>query len=110
MENEGKSAKEELVGITPISWVIAAIASLSGLLIGYNTAVIAAALQFIATRFGLNPTMEGIVVSSVLLGGFIGSILAGWATKRFGERPVLVATAVLFAAGTIGSALAAEIG
>jgi MFS transporter, SP family, galactose:H+ symporter len=110
MENEGKSAKEELVGITAISWVIAAIASLSGLLIGYNTAVIAAALQFIAIRFGLNPTMEGIVVSSVLLGGFIGSILAGWATKRFGERPVLVATAVLFAAGTIGSALAAEIG
>jgi len=53
--------------------------------------------------------MEGVVVSAVLFGGFVGAVLAGWATKRFGERPVLVATAVLFLVGTIGSAFSTEV-
>lgn len=92
--------------ITATAGAIAAVAALSGLLIGYNTAVIAPALPFIARHFGLGPGMEGAVVAAVLVGGFAGSIVAGGAAKRWGQRPVLMGCAVLFAAGALGSALA----
>src|SRR5712691_801718 len=50
--------------------------------------------------------MQGVVVSSVLLGGFVGSLVAGGLIRRLGERPVLFATALLFVVGAIGSGLA----
>jgi MFS family permease len=55
--------------------VIACIAGLAGLLIGYNTADIAPALDFITQDFQLGPVMQGVVVSSVLAGGFVGSLV-----------------------------------
>jgi sugar porter (SP) family MFS transporter len=88
---------------------IACIAGLSGLLIGYNTAVIAGALDFLTQDFKLGPVMQGVVVSSVLLGGFVGSLVAGGLIRRLGERPVLFATALLFVVGAIGSGLADSI-
>lgn len=89
--------------------LIACIAVLSGLLVGYNTAVIAPVLDFVTTGFALGPVMQGVVVSSVLLGGFAGSLLAGGAIRRFGERPMLFATAALFVVGPIGSAMAQSV-
>ncbi|MBN8926354.1 MAG: MFS transporter, partial [Rhodospirillales bacterium] len=93
-------------GITPAAWAIAATAALSGLLIGYDTAVIAPALGFLTARFGLSDAMQGMVVSSVLLGGLVGSILAGAAARRWGRRPVLIATAALFLLAAPGAASA----
>lgn len=90
--------------------LIACIAGLSGLLIGYNTAVIAPALDFVTQDFRLGPVMQGVVVSSVLLGGFAGSLAAGAMIRRLGERPVLFATALLFVVGAAGSGLADSVG
>lgn len=84
------------------------VGALSGLLIGYNTAVIAPALAFIAQDFSLNAFMQGVAVSSVLLGGFIGALLAGALMPRAGERPTLFVTAILFIVGGIGSAWASS--
>lgn len=86
--------------------LIAIMAGLSGLLIGYNTAVIAPALDFVTREFQLGPVMQGVVVSSVLLGGLVGSLGAGSLISRLGERPVLFATGLLFVVGPIGSSLA----
>lgn len=82
---------------------------MSGLLIGYSTAVIAPVLVLISEVFGLDPMMQGVVVSAVLLGGLVGSLAAGGLIRRLGERPVLAATAVLFLLGAIGSALAGSV-
>src|SRR3990170_4221001 len=62
---------------TPASMIflIGMVGSMSGLLIGYNTAVIAPALEFITHDFALGAFMQGVAVSSVLLGGFIGALL-----------------------------------
>ena len=90
--------------------LIAGIAAMSGLLIGYNTAVIAGALPFIATGFRIGPVMQGVVVSAVLFGGLVGSLIAGGAIRRFGEKPVLILTALLFVVGPIGSALSDMVG
>lgn len=85
--------------------LIGLVAAMSGLLIGYNTAVIAPALEFVTQDFALNPFMQGVAVSSVLFGGFVGALLAGGVVHRTGERPALFATAILFAVGGIGAAL-----
>lgn len=90
--------------------LIAAIAAMSGILIGYSTAVIAPVLELITRVFGLDPVMQGVVVSSILLGGLIGSLAAGGLIKRLGERPVMIVTALLFVAGPIGSAWAGSVG
>lgn len=79
------------------------VAALSGLLIGYNTAVIAPALDFLIKDFHLGSLMQGMVVSAVLLGGFIGSLCAGAFIRHTGERPVLFVTAFLFVLGAVGS-------
>ncbi len=84
--------------------LIATLAAMAGLLIGYNTAVIAPALGFIAEGFRLDAVMQGVTVSSVLLGGLIGSLLAGGLIRRLGEKPVMVVSALLFVAGPLASA------
>src|SRR5262245_35102988 len=93
---------------TPSStiFLIGMVGSMSGLLIGYNTAVIAPALAFIAQDFALGAFMQGVAVSSVLLGGFIGALVAGALIPRAGERPTLFVAAILFIVGGVGSAWA----
>ena len=89
--------------------LIAILAALSGLLVGYNTAVIAPVLDFVTADFGLDPVMQGVVVSSVLLGGLVGSLIAGTLIHRLGERSVLLFTALLFIVGPVGAALAESV-
>lgn len=103
------SEKPSLSGSGLITVLIAGIATMAGLLIGYNTAVIAGALPFIAEWFAIGPFMQGVDVASILLGGFVGSLLAGGLIPRFGERPILLITAVLFIVGPIGSAIASSV-
>lgn len=106
MTDMARPAGERISGT---AWGIAAVASLSGLLIGYNTAVIAPALPFISDHFGLLTGAEGAVVATVLIGGFAGSFIAGSATRRWGQKPVLIAAALLFAVGAVGSAAAESV-
>lgn len=85
--------------------LVGLVGGMSGLLIGYCTAIIAPALEFIAHDFGLGIFFQGVAVSAVLLGGFVGALTAGGFIRRLGERPTLIVTALLFIAGSIGSGL-----
>jgi sugar porter (SP) family MFS transporter len=85
--------------------LVGLVGSMSGLLIGYSTAVIAPALEFVARDFQLGPFLQGVAVSSVLLGGFVGALVAGGFIRRLGERPTLLVTALLFIFGSVGSGL-----
>jgi sugar porter (SP) family MFS transporter len=86
-----------------------AIAALGGLLFGYDTGVISGAILFIKTQFHLSSTMEEIVVSSVLVGAVFGATLGGALTDRFGRRSLILLAALIFAAGSIGNALAPSV-
>jgi len=90
-------------------YFIAGVAALGGLLFGYDTGVISGALLFIREALALSPTMQGIVVAIVLAGAAIGAAIAGTLSDRFGRRRVILAAAVLFVAGAIFSAVAAEL-
>ncbi|MBS0350374.1 MAG: sugar porter family MFS transporter [Proteobacteria bacterium] len=89
--------------------VIAIIAALSGVLFGYDTGVISGAILFIKDEFNLSPEMNGLVVSAVLFGALLGAMISGRITDRFGRKRLLIADAIIFIFGTLGSCLAPSI-
>jgi sugar porter (SP) family MFS transporter len=86
--------------------LVAAMAALGGLLFGYDTGVISGAILFIRHDFSLTTGAQAIVVSVVLIGAMLGAFLAGGIADRFGRRPTLIASGIVFALSAIASALA----
>ncbi|TCO03016.1 D-xylose transporter XylE [Natronoflexus pectinivorans] len=100
MQNNGQN-KLYVVGLTLV-------ATLGGLLFGYDTAVISGAegsLQvFFAHALGLNDFVHGITTSSALIGCVIGGALSGIFANRLGRKRALQLAAFLFFTSAIGSA------
>ena len=90
-------------------YVVAIIASLGGLLSGYDTGVISGALLFINEYWNLADTTQGILVSSVLIGAVIGAATNGILADMFGRKKIIMATAVIFTLGSIMCAFAPNI-
>lgn len=86
-------------------YLVTAITAIGGLLFGYDTGVISGALLFIEKDFSLSALAEGVVVSAILVGAIIGALLAGPASDKFGRRRAILATAIVFAAGSLWAAL-----
>ncbi len=84
----------------------AAIAGLGGLLFGYDTGVIAGALLFIKTDFGLGSFAQGLVVAAVPIGAVFGAAYAGPAADKYGRRVMILAAAGVFIVGALISAAA----
>src|SRR3954466_236536 len=83
------------------AWGIAFVAALGGLLFGYDWVVIGGAREFYEIYFHLiSPALIGWVNSCALVGCLVGSLAAGYLAERFGRRPVLLASAILFAASS----------
>lgn len=87
-------------------YLASAISALGGMLFGYDIGVISGAILFIKTDFPLSPSLEEIVVSSVLLGSLVGAMLGGILADRLGRRRLLIIIAVVFGLGAFGAALA----
>lgn len=90
-------------------YVVAIIASLGGLLSGYDTGVISGALLFINESWNLADTTQGILVSSVLIGAVIGAATNGILADMFGRKKIIMATAVIFTLGSTMCAFAPNI-
>ena len=88
---------------------IALIAAFSGILFGYDTGVISGAILFISEEFHLSPQMNGIVVSTVLVGAFVGAIFSGRLADRFGRKRMLIFDALIFIIGTTITSVAPSI-
>jgi sugar porter (SP) family MFS transporter len=100
MNNKVKADGNRFVYLT------AGISALGGLLFGYDIGVISGAILFIKSDFSLSPSMEEIVVSSVLLGSLVGAAVGGVLADRIGRRRLLIITAAVFGLGAVGAALA----
>ena len=89
------------------------VATLGGLLFGYDTAVISGTVgsleSFFIEPFGLEETAAnsrlGLVVSSALIGCVIGGFIGGYVSKKFGRKQGLVLAAILFLFSAIGSSM-----
>src|SRR5262249_13844851 len=87
-------------------YVAAAIAALAGLLFGYDTGVISGAILFIRTQFHLDPVQEGLVVSGVLFGATLSSMLSGRLTDVFGRKRLILTISAIFTVGSLITAMA----
>ncbi len=89
--------------------LIAGTGALGGLLLGYDTAVISGAIGFIKAHFGLTAGMTGWAVSCLLIGCMLGAITGGPLSDRFGRKPMLLFSSVIFALSAFGSAMASNL-
>ncbi|MCH7226598.1 sugar porter family MFS transporter [Haloferula sp. A504] len=92
-------------GSTPYLVLVCGVATLGGLLFGYDTAVISGAIGFLQQHFELDATAKGWAASSALVGCFVGVAFAGEINDRLGRRTALLIAALLFLASAIGTAL-----
>lgn len=82
-------------------YVIAVVASLGGLLSGFDTGVISGALLFINETWNMSPFEQGWIVSSAIVGAVFGAALNGSLSDIYGRKKIIVATGLIFAVGSI---------
>jgi MFS family permease len=82
------------------------IASLAGILFGFDTAVIAGVTHALRELFSLCPAALGFAVSSALWGTLLGALIAGRPGDRYGSRDMLRLVGALYAISSLGSAVA----
>jgi SP family arabinose:H+ symporter-like MFS transporter len=81
------------------------VAATSGLLFGFDIAVINGAILFLRQQFRLTEVQTEVAASSLLIGCVFGASFGGWLSDRFGRRRILVVSALLFALSALGAAL-----
>src|SRR5216684_1463933 len=90
---------------TTYIWTISLVAALGGLLFGYDWVVIGGAKPFYEKFFGLyDPAQQGWAMGCALVGCLLGAMLTGALSDKFGRRPMLLLSAMLFALSSIGTA------
>src|SRR5579864_4721366 len=82
------------------------VASLGGLLFGFDTAVISGTTGALSQVYGLSSKSLGITVSIAIWGTVVGAMLAGLPGERFGRRDSLRIMALFDLASALGCALA----
>jgi SP family galactose:H+ symporter-like MFS transporter len=92
-----------------IVYVVATLSALGGLLFGYDTGVISGAILFIRQDFALSDFTVGLAVSAVLIGAVIGAVIGGDVSDHFGRRKVIIAAAIIFALGAVGTAAVPDV-
>ncbi len=99
-----ETVEQESGSLTYLTLIVL-VATLGGLLFGYDTAVISGAIGFLQQHFELTAAMKGWAASSALVGCVIGVAMAGELNDRLGRRTTLIVAAILFLISAIGSAL-----
>ncbi len=82
---------------------ISAIAALGGFLFGFDSGVINGTVTALSQAFQSDSVATGFNVASVLLGCALGALAAGPLADRYGRKPVMIITALVFAISAWGS-------
>ena len=88
-------------------WFICSVSAMGGLLFGYDWVVIGGAKPFYELYFSISdsPLLQGVAMSTALVGCLIGAMVAGAAADRYGRKPLLTLAAILFTVSAIGTGL-----
>ncbi|MBE6259271.1 MAG: sugar porter family MFS transporter [Prevotella sp.] len=88
-------------------YFICSVSAMGGLLFGYDWVVIGGAKPFYELFFGIgdSPVLQGVAMSTALVGCLIGAMVAGSAADKWGRKPLLMLAAVLFTVSAIGTGL-----
>ena len=87
--------------VSPWLYIVAIVASLGGLLSGFDMGVISGALLFINETWNMTPFEQGWLVSSAIAGSVIGAAANGYLADLYGRKKIIIATALLFIIGSI---------
>ena len=90
--------------------LLSTIAAISGLLFGYNTAVINGVLLFLRRQFAPSNLASEIAASSLLVGALLGAAGASIVGDRYGRKKSLMGAAVLFAISPLAAAVSNSVG
>ena len=88
-------------------YFICLVSAMGGLLFGYDWVVIGGAKPFYELFFSISesPVMQGVAMSTALVGCLIGAMVAGALADRYGRKPLLIVAAVLFTVSAIATGL-----
>ncbi len=106
MTDSGNAAKKSA---KQLLFLLGAIPALGGLLVGYNTAVVAGALEFITKDFSLTTVVQEFVVTSVLAGALVGAFLSGPITNKLGQRKTIQLSGLICVIGAAGIAMSVNV-
>ena len=87
-------------------YILTCIASLGGLLFGYETGVAAGALRVVHSTWQSSQSEQVLLSSGTLLGALIGALSAGRIADLVGRRDVIMATTALLTLGAFVSGIA----
>ncbi len=87
-------------------YFISFIATIGGLMFGFDVGIISGAIPFIQPYFGWDELQLGWGVSSILVGCILGAFGVGSLTERYGRKKLLIIVALFFAVSCTGMALA----
>jgi len=89
-------------------YFICLIATMGGLMFGFDIAIISGAVPFIQPYFGWDELQLGWGVSSLLVGAIIGAFGSGVLTDKYGRKSILIIVALFFALSCAVTALASS--
>lgn len=90
--------------------LVCLVATLGGLLFGYDTGVISGAIEPLTARFQLTDFMKGWASGCVLIGCATGVMVVGPLSDKFGRKIAMFLAAGMFLLSAIGTALPNDIG
>ena len=90
-------------------YIVAIVASLGGLLSGFDMGVISGALLFINKTWAMTPLEQGWLVSSAIAGSVIGAAANGVLADIYGRKKIIIATAIIFVIGSLFCGIAQSI-
>lgn len=89
-------------------WLACVVAAMGGLLFGYDWVVIGGAKLFYEPFFGIysKPLLQGLAMSSALVGCLCGALISGALSDRFGRKRLLILSGFMFTFSAAGTGLA----
>lgn len=86
-------------------YLVASIVGSAGFIFVYDSANISGSIRYIREYYNLLPNQVGILVAISLIGNFIGSLVAGYCSDRFGRKNTMIYGCILGLIGLIIAAL-----
>lgn len=91
--------------------LITCVSAMGGLLFGYDWVVVGGAKPFYEVFFDItdSPAMQGWVMGSAILGCLLGVMVSGSLSDRYGRKPLMVVSSLVFIIAALGTGLCNEI-